>query len=59
MVGGRNDMQRVNGLRIEEESRRRDEETAAQRGPREDFDSDRRPNRFGAFVSRIQRAVRR
>ena len=31
-IGGRNDMQRINGLRIEEESRRKDEETAAGAG---------------------------
>lgn len=58
MVGGRNDMQRVNGLRIEEESRRKNEETEARRGRGDDFDSDPRPSRFGAVLARIRRVVR-
>lgn len=59
MIGGRNDMQRINGLRIEEESRRKNEETEAQHGPGKDFDSGPRPSRFGAVLGRIRRAVRR
>lgn len=55
---GRNDMQRVQGLRIEEESRRKNEETEAslRRG---DFDSVVRPGRLSAIVGRLRRAVRR
>ena len=53
---GRNDMQRVQGLRVEEESRRKNEETEA--GLRQaDFDSAPRPSRLGSVLGKIQRAV--
>jgi hypothetical protein len=55
----KNDMQRVNGLRIEDELRRKDEELASQRSPNADFDSATRPSRVRALISRIQRVVRR
>ena len=59
MTYGRNDMQRINGLRIEEESRRRDEETQAQIAHGDKFDAGRRMSRFDALVAKVQRAVRR
>ena len=52
-------MQRVNGLRIEEESRRKNEETEARSGRGEDFDTGPRPSRFSAVLGRIRRSVRR
>jgi hypothetical protein len=57
-VGGRNDMQRVNGLRIEEESRLKAEQAAAVRLPHENFDSPRQ-SRFGSILGKIRSAVRR
>jgi len=50
-VGGRNDMQRINGLRIEEESRRKDEETEARLRPT-NFDAPSRPSRLNAALNK-------
>lgn len=55
----KNDVQRVNGLRIEEELRRKDEGLASQRTSNADFQSATRPSRLGSLMGRIWRAVRR
>ena len=59
MVFYKNDMQRVNGLRIEEELRRKDEELASPRTLNADFESATRPSRLGSLIGRIRRAIRR
>jgi hypothetical protein len=59
MSFGRNDMQRVNGLRIEEESRRKDEEVQNRLATQARFDGAPPPGRLSSFVSRIRRAARR
>jgi hypothetical protein len=56
---GRNDMQRVNGLRIEEESRRKNEETETRLGRGVDFDTERRMGRANSILTRIRRSIHR
>ena len=59
MTFGKNDMQRINGLRIEEEDRRRAEETQARlaHGRRGEIAEER--NRLGKFFARLRSAFRR
>lgn len=57
--GGRDDMQRVRGLRIEEESRRREQETQARLAHGQRLETTPQPSWLGDFVARVRRAVRR
>ena len=54
----RNDMQRVNRLRVEAETQRKNEELEAQHGPKEDFDNGPRPSRVSSILSIIRRISR-
>jgi hypothetical protein len=55
----RNDMQRVNGFRIEEEARRRERETQTRLAHSRNGDIPRRAGRFNSYIERIRRAFRR
>lgn len=55
---GRDPVQRVQGLRIEEESRRRDEETKNRLAHSQHLDV-RQRSRLGDLVAKIRRAVGR
>ena len=59
MTFGKNDMQRVQGLRIEEESRRREEELDARLTLGQSYDMTPRRSRLGTFVARVRNALRR
>lgn len=59
MVWFKNDLHRLQGLRIEEESRRRDEETEQRLAHSQPSDMPPRRSLLGDFVATIRRAVRR
>jgi hypothetical protein len=54
----RNEMQRISGFRIEEEARRREEETQMRPAHSGNGDIPRRASRFDGYIARIRQAFR-